>query len=601
MDRSSFGLRSSGWVSLGCLLMSVACSDGDIESTKDTGGAGSHAGGGTATGGSRTSTGGTKSTTGGTRATATGGSAVGGQSTGALGGSSNTASGGTSGITTAGTAGTSVVATGGTAVSSSIATGGTAGTSAATGGTSTATSGGFAGTGGVAACGTTVGSNVLTNAGFETGTAHGATIPGWVRAGATQADIDASFLEYQTAHAGYGRLTNWSNTAFKVTTSQTVSSIPNGTYTLTAWIMRDTRFTTQYLFASSYSAADSAAKMTVDTASASSTVYTQITLSGIQVTNGTCEVGLYSEAADTGVWANLDDFSLVRVGGVGCISGTGGATSTGGTSSVSSGGQSSTGGSVTTGGVSPTGGTVSTGGVSTTGGASAGETTSTGGDVSTGGTATGGDVSTGGTATGGDVSTGGTATGGDVSTGGTVATGGLSSTGGSTATGGTASTGGVTSTSGTSVNLLTNPGFEGPNSTSADVPGWVETGTIDDSWVEWGSNAHSGSYFWNLYGASPYTVTLTQTVSSLPNGTYTFSAWVTRGAGFNSLNLFAWGFDSSSPSLNANSDSANASGYSQIVLSGIVVTSGQCNVGVYADGQAGAWAHLDDFSFTKNP
>ena len=553
MSCSPFGLKLAGWVSVGSLLASVACSD-DNDPTKGTGGAAS-VGGGTAIGGSSArNTGGTKSSVGGAGTSANaGGSATGGQSAVTAGGTSSLVSGGASGVHTGGTVGAGGVHTGGTAGSSSVQTGG----SGVAGG---AAAGGFAGTGGVAACGTAVGLNVLTGADFETGTAHGATIPGWSKDGATQADLDASFLEYQNAHTGFGRLTNWATTAYTVTTYQQVTSIPNGTYMLSVWMLRGTGFNSQYLFASGYSATDSAAKVTVDTSSASSTVYTQIVLDGIQVTNGTCEVGIYSDAPAGGMWANFDDFSLVRVGGVGCIEATGGASGTGGSSAVAAGGQSSVGGATGQGGVAATGGS------------------GVGGDAGGSG------------ATGGDTSI----------TGGSQSTGGSPSTGGSLATGGTASTGGTTSAV-APTNLLNNPGLEDGNASSSTVSSWVQSGDTSASFVKWGY-AHSGNLQLALWSANAYLATVSQSVSSLANGTYTFSAWVARGGTFNSLYLFAKNYKASSPSdsLQAITDSAGSS-YTQIVLPGIPVTNGQCEVGIYADAQTGAWANLDDFSFTMDP
>jgi len=39
--------------------------------------------------------------------------------------------------------------------------------------------------------------------------------------------------------------------------------------------------------------------------------WTEVTLSGIQVTTGSVQIGVYSEGKD-GDWLALDDFSLVR-------------------------------------------------------------------------------------------------------------------------------------------------------------------------------------------------------------------------------------------------------------------------------------------------
>lgn len=155
------------------------------------------------------------------------------------------------------------------------------------------------------------GHNYLVNPGFEQGDTADklAAIPGWDEEG----DLVASYVEADWPHGGVQRLTNWmlwvqDGDWYEVTTSQTVTDIPNGTYTFSIWVARSEWFTDQYLFVDGY--ADDAVEVTQSTYdNFSNSSYVKVEISGIEVTNNQITVGVYS-GAPAGTWAGLDDASL---------------------------------------------------------------------------------------------------------------------------------------------------------------------------------------------------------------------------------------------------------------------------------------------------
>lgn len=196
---------------------------------------------------------------------------------------------------------------------SNSSTGATTGSGGATGGSSSGTGGEEMGGGGLGGLGGGAGAgpvNYLENPGFEEGSTDKlAEIPGWEEDG----DLVASYLETGGARTGAQRLGHWMEWEmdgdwYEVSTFQTVTSIPNGTYTFSVWVMRDEWFDEQYLFARDYGDAEMTQSTFEDF---SDSQYVQVQLSGIEVTNNQVTVGIYS-AAPAGVWANFDDASLVR-------------------------------------------------------------------------------------------------------------------------------------------------------------------------------------------------------------------------------------------------------------------------------------------------
>jgi len=274
---------------LGALgIVAVACSDDDvaISPSGDAGSGGTSAGKGNA----GSSSGGTSSA----------GSAVGGTSSG---GTSNggTSNGGTSNAGT-GNAGTSSAGEAGAAAGGGDAgmAGESMGGSGAVGGQGGEPLGGAAGSSqGGAGGAPEITPDVLDDANFG---AYGA---GWSEEG----NVDASTFKWI-----YGEepgLSHWAASAYKVATLQKLDPLPSGTYSFSMDVQRAASLNDQYLFARGCKAGEPDAEVTQSTAAAGSGALTQITLSNIEVTSGSCTVGIYTDAPADG-WANIDNavFSL---------------------------------------------------------------------------------------------------------------------------------------------------------------------------------------------------------------------------------------------------------------------------------------------------
>jgi len=248
-----------------------------------------------------------------------------------------------------------------------------------------------------------------------------------------------------------------------------------------------------------------------------------------------------------------------------------------------------------------------------------GSSGSDGGTSGTAGSNTGG--STGGT-TGGSTN-GGTTNGGTGGRGGTAGSAGTSGAagdgGGGEDMGGMGGVGGTDGGAGGAggeggevvvYDVLDNPGFElGNVGTLLPIPGWEESGDLDASYVEWtgGRNASHKLGHWRLWvmtTAETYSTNTFQRVAPIQNGTYTFSMWINRKLVMTDQHLFARGHNMANPTeeMTITTDHANSeAGYTQISLTGIVVTSGEVTVGIHTNSWGGDWSNIDDAALIKDP
>lgn len=153
--------------------------------------------------------------------------------------------------------------------------------------------------------------------------------------------------------------------------------------------------------------------------------------------------------------------------------------------------------------------------------------------------------------------------------------------------------------------VLDNPGFETGTPDTGTFPGWTNEGTADAAFIHY-TDAHTGFgrlghwTKWVDAQTPPYTARTYQTLNPIANGTYSFSIWVDRGW-FETQYLFAKGFNAADPDQELTQVTTAAetpAGYVKITLSGIVVTSGHCTVGVYSAAPAGTYTNFDDAEFT---
>ena len=146
---------------------------------------------------------------------------------------------------------------------------------------------------------------------------------------------------------------------------------------------------------------------------------------------------------------------------------------------------------------------------------------------------------------------------------------------------------------------IVNPGFEDDNAAVALPTGWQTTagqGTNDNAdYTEAYGGAHTGTYHGTHYRPGVYEVTTYQVVTGLPNGTYTLTAWV-KGGDQQTAQLQAKNFGGAALATDI---AASPDAWVQVSVPNIVVSNGQCQIGVYSDARPGQWLYFDDFALTK--
>jgi hypothetical protein len=142
-------------------------------------------------------------------------------------------------------------------------------------------------------------------------------------------------------------------------------------------------------------------------------------------------------------------------------------------------------------------------------------------------------------------------------------------------------------------NYALNPSFEADRVTMAQPAGWTTTGTASSN----ASGGHTGNWKWRLSATAAYQSSITQSVTGLPDGTYTLDAWVESSGGQSVAQLFARGFGETEKDASLASPIPN---WSHVSIPGIVVTNGSCQIGVQTTASANQWINVDDFTLLKN-
>ena len=88
-------------------------------------------------------------------------------------------------------------------------------------------------------------------------------------------------------------------------TSQTVAGLSNGTYTLKAWVESSGGQNSAYLYVKNYGGAQRNANIPV------TSEWTQICIPNINVTNGQCTIGIYSDSPSKD-WICADSLEFYR-------------------------------------------------------------------------------------------------------------------------------------------------------------------------------------------------------------------------------------------------------------------------------------------------
>jgi len=158
-------------------------------------------------------------------------------------------------------------------------------------------------------------------------------------------------------------------------------------------------------------------------------------------------------------------------------------------------------------------------------------------------------------------------------------------------------------TAGAGPNHVSNPGFEADGTTTQTPSGWTTwvpsgSGDADADYTEDSSSGgppHSGSYHATHWKSSAYTVSTSQTITGLDNGTYRATAWVRCSGGQNSAR-----FEVKNHGNTKRTAAPPATdGWMRVELNAVEVTDGQATVGFFSDANGGDWFKFDDVVFER--
>jgi hypothetical protein len=139
-------------------------------------------------------------------------------------------------------------------------------------------------------------------------------------------------------------------------------------------------------------------------------------------------------------------------------------------------------------------------------------------------------------------------------------------------------------------NYVLNPSVEADRVSQSTMAGWTDSANVSNH-----LGGHTGRWSMQQSSSSAYTAGFYQDIS-LPDGTYTLSAWVKSSGGQKSANLYAKNFGSSEMDRSV---SQAIGSWTQVTIPGITVTNGSIQVGVASNANAGNWVYADDFSLVQ--
>ncbi|HEX8428038.1 Ig-like domain-containing protein [Hymenobacter sp.] len=391
---------------------------------------------------------------------------------------------------------------------------------------------------------------------------------GWNTWGGARGQDYADYSEsYPNAHSGTYHGTHYSDSNYEVYTYQVVSNLPNGQYKLRAWTKGSSQSNSVYMVAKDFGGNTITTSIPATSGGAAGP-WQQVEVSNIQVSNGRCEIGFYSQAAAY-QWLYFDDVELVP--------------------------QSSTTG------VAPT---VSLTSPANNSAAVLGTT------LTVAATATDAD----GTIAKVEFFEGGTKLGEDTSApyelswtpaaAGTFNLTARATDNSNTATTSTAQAVTITLPAPVSqVNLLANPSFDNDGQGVQSPQGWnTWGGARNQNYADYSEsygNSRTGPYHGTHYHPQPYEVYTYQTASNLADGLYTLQAWVKRSGGQSVVVMLAKNFGDAQVETAIPTTAGGASGaWVQVTLRDINVRNGRCEIGFYSRTNApDQWLYFEDVEF----
>jgi hypothetical protein len=148
-------------------------------------------------------------------------------------------------------------------------------------------------------------------------------------------------------------------------------------------------------------------------------------------------------------------------------------------------------------------------------------------------------------------------------------------------------------------NYVLNPTFEADRVSQNALAGWSTWDNLSSADPNSNDSDHYGSGRWCMAQSytSAYSASRYQNVTGLPNGTYTLKAWVKSSGGQGVCRMFVKNYGGSELQSSFNTAISN---WTQITISNINVTNGQCQIGIYQEANANNWCRADGFTLTRN-
>ena len=106
---------------------------------------------------------------------------------------------------------------------------------------------------------------------------------------------------------GNYKLTFYNENDYGGSIYKTITGLENGTYSLSAWVMSSGTQDIEQLYAKNYGGNELISKLPI-----SDIGWNKVTIDNIKVTNGKCEIGLYT-IANAGDWLNIDNIMFRKV------------------------------------------------------------------------------------------------------------------------------------------------------------------------------------------------------------------------------------------------------------------------------------------------
>lgn len=150
-------------------------------------------------------------------------------------------------------------------------------------------------------------------------------------------------------------------------------------------------------------------------------------------------------------------------------------------------------------------------------------------------------------------------------------------------------------------NYAINSSFEADRVSISDPTGWDVSDNVSGSAnANYQGSVYSGHFYWAQKADVDYEATISQNIDELPEGTYTFRAWVRSSGGQDTAKIYIKDY-SDDTSEEASVSVAKTIGQWTLVTvcEDLSITSGHCEIGLMSKASAGQYVYIDDISLVR--